>query len=216
MANAMLCGVILDFGGVFTRVGAREAVLWRCESELHLTKGALSDLLFGSDHWYAHSIGRISAEEYWRQVHAALGGSVPPALARFKYNPFAYEELNRRMVVVGRQLHKRYKTALLSNATLGLESLLARQGLSDLFDVIVNSARVGLRKPDPGIYRITAARLGLEAAECLFVDDKERNTEAARLLGMQTITFRSAAHLTRQLRELAEPRSPTCNLGHAL
>ncbi len=202
MANAMLSGVILDFGGVFTRVGPREALLRRCECELRLPKGALSELLFGSEHWYAYSTGRISAEEYWCQIRVALGGQVPPELELFKSNPFAYERLNRRMVIVGRQLHRRYRTALLSNATLGLESLLAKQGLSGLFDVVVNSARAGLRKPDPQIYRITAARLGLEMAQCLFVDDKERNIEAARLLGMQTITFRSAAQLARQLREL--------------
>jgi putative hydrolase of the HAD superfamily len=216
MANQMLCGVILDFGGVFTRVGPREAVLRRCEAQLHLLPGALTDLLFGSEHWYALSTGRIGADEYWQQVCSALGGRVPPALTPFQYNAFAYEELNRRMVAVGRQLHRSYRTALLSNATLCLEALLAELGLIDLFDVVINSARVGLRKPDPEIYRITAARLGLEPVECLFVDDKERNTEAARRLGMQSITFRSAAHLTRQLKLLLGTSSPACTPGHAL
>jgi putative hydrolase of the HAD superfamily len=216
MANQMLRGVILDFGGVFTRTGPREAVLRRCEAQLHLLPGALAELLFGGEHWRAVSTGRISAKEYWREVHAALDGRIPPALLPFKYNAFAYEELNRRTVAVGRQLHRRYRTALLSNATLGLEALLAELGLTDLFDVVVNSARVGLRKPDPEVYRLAAARLGLELAECLFVDDKERNTEAARSLGMHSITFRSAAHLARELELLLAPSLPACTPGHAL
>ncbi len=215
VAKQMLCGVILDFGGVFTRVGPREAVLRRCEEQLHLPPGGLTDLLFGSEPWYALSTGRMSADEYWHAVRSALGRPVLPELAPFQYNAFAYEEVNQRMVAMCRRLHRRYNTALLSNATLYLETLLTELGLTSLFDVVVNSARVGLRKPDPKIYGLAAARLGLEPAECLFVDDKERNTEAARMLGMQSITFRSAAQLARQLRLLLAPSPPACSRGHA-
>ncbi|HUT16633.1 MAG TPA: HAD-IA family hydrolase [Anaerolineae bacterium] len=56
-----------------------------------------------------------------------------------------------------------------------------------------------MRKPDPQIYRLTADRMGLLPEECVFVDDKERNTAVAEKLGMQAIVFRSAAQLMRQL-----------------
>ena len=68
-----------------------------------------------------------------------------------------------------------------------------------LVDVAVNSARVGLRKPDPQIYRLTVDRMGLPPEECVFVDDKERNTAVAEMLGMKAIVFRSAAQLMGQL-----------------
>jgi len=130
----------------------------------------------------------------------ALGGRVPALLEPFKHNPFAYEDLNQRMITLGRRLQKRYRTALLSNATVYLDTLLAEHGLTTVFDVIVNSARVCVRKPDPKIFGLTVQRMGLAPRQCLFVDDKVRNTTAAQAVGLRTIVFRSAAHLIRQLK----------------
>jgi putative hydrolase of the HAD superfamily len=57
----------------------------------------------------------------------------------------------------------------------------------ELFDVIVESARVGLRKPDPRIYELTCHRLGVSPTECVFLDDLGANLKSARALGMATI-----------------------------
>jgi epoxide hydrolase-like predicted phosphatase len=198
-------GIIFDFGGVFTKTGPRARLLRHCEEQLGLPRETLLNLLFSGEHWWATSTGKISSEEYWHQVTDSLGGSVPAALEPFKDNPFAYEALNRRMITLARRLHRRYKIALLSNATPYLDVLLAQQRLTDIFDVVVNSARVGMRKPDPAIYRLTLSLLGLEPAQCLFVDDKERNTQVAEALGMAAIPFRSAAHLARQLAMVHSP-----------
>jgi len=198
----MLKGVILDYGGVFTDTRPRQAVLRRCEEALGLAEGELTGLLFASEHWRAVSTGRISADAYWQQVREQLGKPLPDLLAPFRQNPFAYETLNGRMVKLARRLHRRYATALLSNATLLLDELLLDNGLTGLFDVIVNSARVGLRKPDPEIFALTLRKMELAPRECLFVDDKERNTVVAQALGMHAVVFRSAAHLIRQLSEI--------------
>jgi len=193
-------GIIFDFGGVFTKIRPREVILRRCEAELGLSKGELESLLFTGEDWWAVSTGEISAEEYWHRVHNVLRDRVPASLEPFKHNPFAYEELNMRMITLGRRLHKRYRTALLSNATVYLDHLLAKHGLTTLFDVVVNSARVGLRKPDPEIFKLTVDKMGLLPTQCLFVDDKERNTKVAEALGMAAIVFRSAAQLMQQLK----------------
>lgn len=55
------------------------------------------------------------------------------------------------------------------------------------FDVFVESAVVGMRKPDPRIYRYTCERLRVEPVEAVFLDDIGRNLKAARALGMTTI-----------------------------
>ncbi len=57
----------------------------------------------------------------------------------------------------------------------------------DLFDVIVESAIEGLRKPDPRIYELTCTRLGVEPTEAVFLDDLGVNLKSARALGMTTI-----------------------------
>jgi putative hydrolase of the HAD superfamily len=58
---------------------------------------------------------------------------------------------------------------------------------------------VGLRKPDPAIYELTLTQMHIQPEQCVFVDDKERNTEVARALGMKVIVFRSAADLERKM-----------------
>ncbi|HEX6569228.1 MAG TPA: HAD-IA family hydrolase [Acidimicrobiales bacterium] len=114
-----------------------------------------------------------------RQVLALLGGELRPP-----------------MVEALRRCHDRLKTALLTNnfvaggpAGPGPEG--GRAGpmgeVLDHFDVIVESSRVGLRKPDPAIYRLVCDALGVEPAEAVFLDDLGVNLKPARALGMTTI-----------------------------
>lgn len=59
--------------------------------------------------------------------------------------------------------------------------------LAGRFDDVVISAEVGMRKPDPAIFRLAATRLGVDVAACVFVDDLDLNVEAARSVGMTAI-----------------------------
>ena len=59
--------------------------------------------------------------------------------------------------------------------------------LRPLFDVVVESAVEGLRKPDPAFYQLACARLGVEPRRCIFLDDIGRNLKPAHALGMRTI-----------------------------
>lgn len=85
--------------------------------------------------------------------------------------------------------------ALVSNATTRLELDLDRQGLSGVADAVVNTARIGVAKPDPRVYRIAAERVGTVAGRCLFVDDTEANVAAARREGMAALHYRRPADL---------------------
>jgi putative hydrolase of the HAD superfamily len=67
-----------------------------------------------------------------------------------------------------------------------------RGGLDGLFDVVVESAVEGLRKPDVRIYELTLARLGVAAAEAVFLDDLGTNLKPAREMGMTTIKVADA------------------------
>lgn len=63
----------------------------------------------------------------------------------------------------------------------------ALESLTDAFDVVIESAVVGLRKPDPAIYELTCDRLGVSPPEAVFLDDIGANLKSARALGMHTI-----------------------------
>lgn len=70
------------------------------------------------------------------------------------------------------------------------------------FDGVVVSAHERLVKPDPAIYRLLLARYGLEAGDCIFVDDSAKNVEGARSVGMQALHFVEPIDLRAQLRGL--------------
>jgi putative hydrolase of the HAD superfamily len=95
---------------------------------------------------------------------------------------FAGFEREPAMVgVVRRARSAGLRTALLSNSW-GLDY--PREGWDELFDAVVISGEVGMRKPEPRIYRHTAARLGVEPSECVFVDDLRPNVVGAVDVGM--------------------------------
>ncbi|MFF5019750.1 HAD-IA family hydrolase [Streptomyces sp. NPDC001165] len=91
--------------------------------------------------------------------------------------------------------------ALVSNGTTRLEKDLARQGLDSLAHTVVNTARIGVAKPDPRVYRI-AAELGATAERCLFIDDIEANVTAARDAGMADLHYRDLDELRMTLAPL--------------
>ena len=63
----------------------------------------------------------------------------------------------------------------------------------------VFSCDVGLIKPEPEIYQLLCSKYGLKMEECVFIDDKQANTDAAKALGMQAITFRGYEEAVREL-----------------
>jgi epoxide hydrolase-like predicted phosphatase len=63
--------------------------------------------------------------------------------------------------------------------------------LDELFDGVVISGDVGVRKPDPAIYVLGAAAIGLPPQECVYVDDLPGNLKPARELGMTTVRHRT-------------------------
>jgi HAD superfamily hydrolase (TIGR01509 family) len=56
-----------------------------------------------------------------------------------------------------------------------------------IFDLYINSAKVGIKKPDPKIFLVTCRKLVVKPNECLFMDDSLENIKAAKKLGMQVI-----------------------------
>jgi putative hydrolase of the HAD superfamily len=74
--------------------------------------------------------------------------------------------------------------------------------IDELFEVVVDSAFVGTRKPEPEIYAITLERLGVPAEACVFVDDLEPNVDAAKTAGMRGIVHRETAQTIAELESM--------------
>jgi putative hydrolase of the HAD superfamily len=77
-----------------------------------------------------------------------------------------------------------------------------RSLFDELFDGVVISGEVGLHKPQPEIFRLGCERVGLEPAECVFVDDLRENCEGAEAVGMTAVLHRGAATTVPELERL--------------
>jgi epoxide hydrolase-like predicted phosphatase len=89
------------------------------------------------------------------------------------------------------------RTALLSNSW-GV-GYYPRELLEELFEEVVISGEVGMRKPDPDVYLHTAGRLGLRPRECVFVDDHDDNIRAAQRIGMRTVHHRETPETVEEM-----------------
>ena len=182
-------GVIFDFGGVIHNM--RWDVAHALEQEHGLERNSLVRTLYDSDEWREIQVGR-GDEQAWREaaqqrLEATAGRTLPPLHEQW-HETWGLISENVELV---RALRPPYRLAVLSNADITLEDRIRNDyGIYDLFDEVICSADVGLAKPDAAAYRLAAERLGLEAEECVFIDDIKQNVAGAREVGMAAIHFR--------------------------
>jgi len=193
--------IVFDYGGVLSHGQPTWDLLASFEAQLGWPAGSLAQRLFAGEAWELVSTGAISPEEHWEQVGVPLEPLLPPEFGKLRGDPFYLDELNQGVVELASWARLHFKVALCSNAMPSLMSHLQKNpDVLGLFDTVVISALVGLRKPDPAIFDLTAERLGLSLADCMLVDDKERNVSAARGRGMAGYLFTSASDLATSMR----------------
>lgn len=189
--------VISDFGGVLTNPLFEAFAAWNAHAQIEPTRLGLA-LQAAADAAGAHplyelEVGRMTEAEFVAAVEEHLGGV---KLEGFREIYFDHLRPNEPMIDYLRELKGRgLRMAMLTNNVREWEPLWrAKLPVDEIFEVVIDSAFVGMRKPDPRIYELTLERLGgsVEAAECVFIDDLEVNCDAARELGMTAVWFRNA------------------------
>jgi putative hydrolase of the HAD superfamily len=145
--------------------------------------------------------GRMTEAEFTRR----LGEAVGRPLEGMNQTLMANLHPNEPMIALMRELRDGgMRMALLTNNVREWEPQWRAKlpDVDDIFEVIVDSAFVGMRKPEPEIYTLTLERLGdgLRAEECVFVDDIEINCDAAAQLGMACVHFRDTEQAVAELR----------------
>lgn len=190
--------VIFDFGRVIS--AQKPMSLFRdYEEDLGLEPGTINPIMFGSPAWQDTLIGRKTVQEFWRAVGPQLNLHTLEAIDDFRRRYHADEAVNEGVLDLIRQLHGRYKLAVLSNAPPNLAQWLADWGMRDLFDVVFCSGDEGVVKPNPAAFEITLERLGVAPEEAVFIDDTLGHVEAAQALGIHGLLFTTAEALTDQL-----------------
>ena len=193
--------VLLDIGGVLEITPPTD---WpgRWEVRLGLRPGELRER--GDEVWEAGAVGAISEAEVHRRLGVLLG--VDDAVVRALMDDLWAEylgTLNVELVEYVRGLRPRYRTGIISNSFVGArERERERYGLDELTELTVYSHEVGMSKPDPRIYELACARLGVRPGETVFLDDTEEMVDGARAVGMQALLFEHNAQAIAEIEAL--------------
>lgn len=206
--------VISDFGGVLSMP------LWdafKAINERHgLEPGVLGAAMAAmQERDGLHPLHEMECGRMPEQVFvAALGEQVSADLGRhvdlMQFSAHFFEALPPNPPMLDEMAALRdagYRMGLLTNNVREWEPLWrAMFPVDELFEVVVDSAFVGTRKPGPEIYEITCERLGVQPGECVFVDDFHNNCEAAEALGMAAVWFQDNDQAIADLRALIADR----------
>ncbi|MGI8631552.1 MAG: HAD family hydrolase [Solirubrobacterales bacterium] len=199
MAECAPRALLIDFGGVLTTsVWASFAAF--CERE-GIDPKTVKDV-FRSDEQALADLrelesGRLAQSDFEQRFASRLGVE-PEGLTR---RLFAEVEPDQTMVATVRSVRAAgVATCLVSNSWgSGLYDELP---MAELFDATVISGEVGMHKPRPEIYELSAQRVGHAPSACVFVDDLRENCEGARAVGMTAVLHRHPAGTRTRLDEL--------------
>lgn len=191
-------GIVCDFGGVLTSplLGAFTAYAETSGIELEQLGIAIATVTerSGANPLYELEKGTLTEDAFLTALEEVLAERLGRAVSMhgFAAHYFAHLHPNELFIDYMRELRDRgLRMAICTNNVREWEPLWrAKLPVDEIFETVVDSAFVGLRKPDPQIYGLTLERLGLEPAAALLIDDIELNCEAARELGMQAVWFR--------------------------
>jgi putative hydrolase of the HAD superfamily len=198
--------VIWDFGGVFT-TSPFEA-FERYEREKGIPVGIIRKINSANheDNAWARferaAIDFAGFDEAFAAEARMLGYEIPGrdvvALLAGEFRPEMIEALRR--------IRSRFKTGCITNnmppdaagATNLSRSIYSRE-IMELFDELIESSKVGIRKPDPRIYLMMCEKLGVKPDACVYLDDLGGNLKPARALGMTTIKVTSGPQAIAEL-----------------
>jgi putative hydrolase of the HAD superfamily len=203
----MIEAVIWDFGGVLTTPpfeafarfererGFPVDIIRRTNAANHLENAWAK---FERAEIDADTFDRLFAEE-----SLALGGA---EVRGREVLPLLAGDLRPEMVEALKRIGERFKTGCITN-NLPANAIGSREGrfyvaeVMALFDHVIESAKIGLRKPDPRIYAMMIDALGVDAKNCVYLDDLGVNLKPAREMGMTTIKVVSAAQAITDLEQ---------------
>lgn len=186
----MIKGIIFDWGGVLTHQGRFEDIIddfaGKYKADAQETLQHMIEL------WRPARTGEKSSRHFWEGLGVHLNANADEVRKHF----VALFEFNHEMFALVKRLKQHYQLGLLSNQIEDwLEEEIEKYEFRSLFDVIVGSYAVKLRKPDEAIYHYILDKLSCAPHESVFIDDMEANVEAAKKLGIIGIRFQGVKAL---------------------
>jgi putative hydrolase of the HAD superfamily len=192
--------VIFDLGGVV--IDSPLHAIGRYERELGIPAGVVNRVVVDTGPqgaWSRLERGELSMEDFHRAFEGELRAVGYTISAATMMARIAECEPRPAMLAAIRRIRGRGVRAGALTNNWANDRGEPTHDLRDLFDAFIESSKVGLRKPDPRIYRLACDALGVAPGEAVFLDDIGRNLKAARELGMRTIKVDAPAPALQEL-----------------
>ena len=192
---------MFDLGGVVVRWDP-DAIIAGVFSDLEVQRKAKT-ALFEHPDWLELDRGTLGRDEAIARAAQRSGISVPDMKRLMHAVPPSLVVFPETVALLRRLKKKGYPLYCLSNMHFAsIEHLEQNETFWDVFQGRVISCRLNLCKPEPGIYEHLLRAFGLQAADTLFIDDVQKNLDAAAKLGIRTLRFENAAQCARELGSL--------------
>ncbi|MDP3697569.1 MAG: HAD family phosphatase [Candidatus Taylorbacteria bacterium] len=199
----MIKAIIFDFGGpiVEWKTG-RDAVYTKHEDHRNLERDTFRK--FFEPYARGGNIGEFdTVADFIEKTHPSINLTVEELNEIFNEAKAAMYIQPDMVAYIEELKKKKYQIALLSNFTSGIEKFLQDIfKIYHLFDVVVSSYNVKMKKPDPRIYEYTLEKLGVKPTEAVFIDDVEENVKSAEAVGIQGIIFKNFEQCKSDLNKL--------------
>jgi putative hydrolase of the HAD superfamily len=193
----MIEAVLFDFGGVV--LSSPFEAFSKYEAEVGVPDGLLRGLNATNpdqNAWALLERSEVTIEEFC-SLYEAEAAAAGHAIDARRVLEALQGELRPEMVEAVRRCASRLKTACLTNNFVTSPGHVDREGqmaeVMALFHVVVESSKVGVRKPDPRFYEMACELLDVKPEACVFLDDLGINLKPAKALGMTTIKVLYAA-----------------------
>ena len=184
----MIKNIVLDMGNVLLSFDPYLILNQVCETDEE--KQLIFSNLFESEEWIRGDRGEISNEERYDLVKKRIPESMHEKLKEgvLHWDMFM-EPIAGAKEFIRQCKEEGMKVYVLSNACNKFFEYFPKHYDLDSFDGIIVSSKVRLIKPDVRIYELLCSTYGLKPQECLFVDDRLENVEAARKIGVHAVVF---------------------------
>lgn len=198
----MIRNIIFDAGRVLVTDVPLKKIAHELSLKFPISPEELHSHLYPTEHWTRLTLGEISEDRYWESFLKASKIDLDKGYLKDKVRA-ELRPIPDNVKIIPR-LAGKYRLAILSNHAREWAEYMQKEFVFfGYFDQVIFSCDVHLRKPDPRIYELAMRRLGSKPDECLFVDDKTRNTDAAATLGIKTLTLEGTAGLRDELKRRA-------------
>lgn len=195
----MIKAIIFDWGGTCTKGRIKEVVIKNISQKFSIS---LKKADMAYEKWNIdYLLGKISGPEFWKNFSEMLG--IECNFKKLNMIFLKSPKVNKNVLSLIKKLRRNYKTGLLSDSYREMAGYIVKKyRLGELFDAMVFSNDVGIKKPDKRIFDFALKRLHVDAGECIFIDDIKINTDSAKKYGFRSIRFKGSENLKSWLKKM--------------